>query len=126
MAILSAEQKVQEVEKFLAWLRRSYPAHGANIKLMYRNAPHLRVGSEACVYQYANVFKFEIAMAREPFYVLRSVAHEYEHVRQVVNERIPMQKFKKVQETAAWGFAMFTLVAYKKEVGERWERTFGL
>lgn len=122
---LTVGQKTQEAEKFLAWLRRGYPANGANIKMIYRNTPQLRVGVEACVYQYLNVFKVEIALARNPRFVLRSVAHEYEHIRQVVNEKIPIHRFRKHQELAAWGFAMFTLEAYKKEVGERWEKTFG-
>jgi hypothetical protein len=115
VSIASADQKQQEVETFLAWLRQKFPVDGATIEIIYNNIKSLRVGVEACVYLCENIFKIELAMDREMRFVLRSVAHEYEHVRQVVNEKIPMKKIKEKQELAAWGFAMYSLGLYRKE-----------
>jgi len=122
---LTEQETRQEAEKFLAWLRRKYPAYGAQVKVMYINKPELQPKVEAMVYQYGNVFKVHVATRRDFKFVLRGVAHEFEHVRQVVNEGVPINKIRVNQEKAAWFFALQALREYKKEDLKRWTRITG-
>lgn len=115
--MVTVEQKKRECEKFLAWLKRNYPVKHVPIHMIYKNQPQIRKGVNAIMYKYGSAYKFEISTGRELIQVLRSVAHEYEHVRQIEIEGIHMARIKRKQESAAWGFGMYTVVEYGKEVG---------
>jgi hypothetical protein len=122
---LTEQETRQEAEKFLAWLRRKYPVYTAQVKVLYLNKTELRAGVGAMIYQYGNVFKIHVATRRDFKFVLRGIAHEFEHFRQVMNEGIPMSRIRTQQEKNAWFFAMMVLREYKKEDIERWTRITG-
>jgi len=110
----NAEQKIQEIKKFLEWLKQDNPVPVAKIEMIYTNSKHLRrIGINATLRPVGPYeASIEVAIGRPTNDVLRSVAHEWMHVIQLYQQHIPFEKIKLHKELEAEGFAVNAIMKY--------------
>lgn len=101
-------------DNLLKWLKEKYPV--ANVTLLSEYAPYSYIGSKgtSAVLGRASdtLWKMTIAANRDTGDVMRSVAHEFAHFKQVHIDKVPYTKLGYLHEVEAWDFSTKEVNAY--------------
>jgi hypothetical protein len=116
------EEKAAAGDHFLRWLKKKYPVTTELTLLSeYLPIPYIKEKGVSAHLMRSNdtLWKMQIAANGDLYRVLKSVAHEYAHVKQIFIDKIPYKKLNRSHEVEAWGFSTKELDLYIEHMEAR-------